>query len=761
MRQWLRIALYVTGAAVGGGLVTFFIVLFVQGTSWPLVLTVMAAGVYGIRLLVQRSRDAAEWPLLAVVPGTIAMLAGVSIVPAYLLIADRPGAALAWSVGLSALSFALLGVWIWLDGLMARRRERQFGRRDYGSLHGPNGWSYTQYVGRVPPSVRYLGAVVPTAALALVPGVGSVAVGSTVVVVGMFVVVGVAAYGVQALVLRWLDTQLVPYSLIEAVAADARMAANELTSEGGSRRDELLNRLHARLSGGSGRARGALYAVEIELRRIDDIARRSPEDLRWAEERLYRVFRDLLDADRGSGSSNLDLIQRLFDETSSQLRKMSEGRTRGGRDEAYFEALNRLGGWQAGGIFALLTHPFRSAEAIGTCVAAARELGVVLDAVWPRIQFMLTTAHRRVLTWGEIVVTGYRLMGASGIVTFLVLAAGAALTSTPALLWPGGAAVGIAVLAISAGHRKLAEAYQRRLAVVRIRRFDLADALRIKPLRTTTDLVRMGNVLYQSEPREGRLVRDDQPDQPVVALGDEHLEYLGRELVERLPSRITDELAAQLRQQVDRLASEAIHFNIDSVALGSLARQVVTPVSSSIQELMRQLEQNVLENVREAVKRSIVGEPLSPFSGFLVVQIEHDTAGHQKLIEGQGGRISARTGAQLSLILSVLDDPRGRTAAPEHGRADILAVQPVHIPGDTAARAVDFEVVIDSSSLAPSPHRTSMRVQPGGGDMKKVSFTLPEVPGEHEAWIQLFQSNRLVEVVAIPIDVTGPATVAG
>jgi hypothetical protein len=54
-----------------------------------------------------------------------------------------------------------------------------------------------------------------------------------------------------------------------------------------------------------------------------------------------------------------------------------------------------------------------------------------------------------------------------------------------------------------------------------------------------------------------------------------------------------------------------------------------------------------------------------------------------------------------------------------------------------------------------------MRVLPGGGDVKKISFTLPEVPGEHEAWIQLYQSNRLVEVVAIPINVTGPATVAG
>lgn len=784
---------------------------YASGTPQPLLWTSVGVGVLAVLRLASLLRG--DGARLSVVLLRVAVVFIVIVgFPAGLFLHGAVGLALMFSL-MSSLS--AVGALAWKVNEERRisdpdRRKPEYDRpfsdrSDNEAIQSPPG--------RVSVPAQCLGVAVPTAAV--VGAISSAGLTSaTLLELGLFgalggvITIAILIYLLQHLVLLWLSSPPVSLAELERIAAEARHVAasggerSELFRPGErDRRTDLLDRVRFVIEDGADQPLGegmrtSAGAARMEiLRWLDGLGK----ELESGDARLVEVVQE----PRGRSEAEADYriqhlclrledtfarlkyaLERLQDALGRRLR-VDSGWLEVALDGLYRNELDRFDRVRddiersrrsasgtdqlvqhtlvlQSGVIARIARPLASLRAIRACTAAAADLGLVLDVVWPRIQLVLPLDQRREIARRERVLGAYRLTAASTLCTSVVMALVAGLAGAAGLLLLSAGAAGVAVVAILAGRRELAVSYERRLSVTGVRRFDLVQALRIKQPDTTLDLVRMAGLLSDGEPRLGRPICDERvkqgehgagiPAEQMVNLSHE----LRDELVERLPERLITQLSAELRRQIERLPRPPARVDIGAQALSALAQQiaerVTSPLSSALSGQMGQMERSLGDKMREVVESAVVGEPLSPFVGFLAIELESSTGGGGR---AANGRISVLAGSDLALVLSIRDDPRGRNAAPERGSQDgpFVAQQPIHIPGDGPPGTVDFELVVDSPSLTPVPQRVDVRVQPGNGAHQKISFEVPDVPGEHEAWIQLYQLGRLVEVVALPIEV--------
>jgi hypothetical protein len=116
----------------------------------------------------------------------------------------------------------------------------------------------------------------------------------------------------------------------------------------------------------------------------------------------------------------------------------------------------------------------------------------------------------------------------------------------------------------------------------------------------------------------------------------------------------------------------------------------------------------------------------------------------------------------LGLVLFVVRDPRARGAAATQQTdpdRQFFVLEPVHVEGGRDEPTVQFEAIVDSRTLTPRPQRQTLRTQEEAQTVFR--FQMPDKEGCHEVWFQLYQSGRLLQVIAVSIAVkaTAPADI--
>jgi hypothetical protein len=249
--------------------------------------------------------------------------------------------------------------------------------------------------------------------------------------------------------------------------------------------------------------------------------------------------------------------------------------------------------------------------------------------------------------------------------------------------------------------------------------------------------------------------------------------------------RLRDEVR-RLTARLDPVSGDVRHSYLSrdtytNVSLGqreldqmaeTVARRLQDPISERIevrmtqrlrdigQELQRQVSGEARRALRDSVEEAVLGPALANFTGYLSIQPITDGA----FIDAVGGTINARAGGLLNFTLTVARDDRAASlgSAQEHDAGPdrpFFAFEPVIIEGGRDATTVEFDAVTDCSSLIPRPHRRSLSVT--REQQTTFGFRLPERVGQHEVWFQLYQGGRLLQVVAITIEVlVDPAAVA-
>jgi hypothetical protein len=383
------------------------------------------------------------------------------------------------------------------------------------------------------------------------------------------------------------------------------------------------------------------------------------------------------------------------------------------RDARYVIATNRR--------FSL-ARPMSSPSARQTQHRVATDLGLVLDAVWPRIRWVLPAAQRREIGLRESAVAVHRVLAAALLCIGALLLVLAPVLGVVAMLALGVGALLAALTEVAAARRSLAEACARRAHLVELHRLDLLSALGMKPPHDSAALVRLGGVLT----------------------GDEDADY---------------PLAVQTATPLE-LSDAQLAFLRDDLA-GRFAHALSGTLQGSLEKGIRDLETGLASALQRSLEESVTGPPLRAFTGFLVVS--GSGVGSAASAGGPRGGVSIPTGDAVALELEMFGDQRAAGAVPERGSRDgsFVALQPIHIPGDQTGAAVRFEIVVDSPTLTATPHRFDLRVAPETGATRSIHLRAPDHEGRHEAWIQLFQLGRLIEVIVLPIEVGAVAPEPG
>ncbi|MFD7258374.1 hypothetical protein [Streptomyces sp. NPDC059874] len=434
-----------------------------------------------------------------------------------------------------------------------------------------------------------------------------------------------------------------------------------------------------------------------------------------------------------------------------------------------------------------LVRPLCPAACDDTVVDAAFATGLVVDRVWPRIELVAPPQVRREARRHGRDVALLRVTAASAVCTGLVWAFTAGVVARPQ---PDGASLAVLVIgpllialaALALGRRRVVEAYEHRVNAVEVYRFDLAEALRLPLPHNHAELLGLGDVLQGQGDYDRPLAwtgaaptatPQPEPQQTTTAV---EVSGGSREaLVSEVSERVLREVRAALRSEHEALAQRLTSGRLDKKDLARLAEEVARHTSVSVgQRLGRtvtDLHGNSTRELRQALRQSVeeavTGPPLANFTGYFALQLDAGQELRAGVTPGTGATggaahgttIVASPGQRLGLVLFVVRDPRGRDAgstqqtSPER---QFFALEPVHIEGGRDVPAADFEALVDSPTLAPSPHRRTLRTEREAQTVFR--FPLPEEEGLHEVWFQLYQSGRLVQVIAVSIAVRASGT---
>ncbi|MFM9700075.1 hypothetical protein [Streptomyces europaeiscabiei] len=435
----------------------------------------------------------------------------------------------------------------------------------------------------------------------------------------------------------------------------------------------------------------------------------------------------------------------------------------------------REGPWPTG-ILSRLARPLSPAAGNDAAVAAALTTGLAIDRVWPRIELVASPEVKREAHRRSRDVALLRVTAASAVCTGLswVFAAGALARSQPggsdlAMLVIGPLLIALAALAL--GRRRIVEAYEHRVSAVELYRFDLAEAVRLPPPDSNAELIALSDVLEGHGGYDRPLAWSGAAETAAAV----EVSAVSREsLVSEVSQRVLREVCEVLRDEHEALARRLTPGRLGKKDLGRLAQEIAQHTSKSVGErlgrqvadLQESSAQELRQALREGIEESVIGPPLANFTGYFALQLE---AGHGHAADGaadtrptggaaHGTTVVASAGQRLGLVLFVVRDPRARGAASTQQTApdrQFFALEPVCVEGGRDEPTVHFEAIVDSRTLTPSPQRQSLRTQKEAQTVFR--FQLPDEEGLHEVWFQLYQSGRLLQVIAVSIAVRAAA----
>jgi hypothetical protein len=420
----------------------------------------------------------------------------------------------------------------------------------------------------------------------------------------------------------------------------------------------------------------------------------------------------------------------------------------------------------------LLARPLDPPAAVQANVAATRDTGLVMDTIWPQMQLVVPPQVQRDLRRQDRKIASLRLTAASALTTagaWAFLAEAVVKTAPGAgmlTLLLAGPLV-IALFAVLLARPTVVEAYLRRGDAVRTYRFDLAKAMHLPLPATEAGFIALARTLTSGLRRfDQRLA--SYTAEPGVAQPD--LSGLGQNIaasVSQQAVREVSNLLARQQSELSRLLGEQHQQLSLLLPTGRLSRADLTrlaediaqrasdPVSAELIRHFAGLQGDFNAQMREAIKagieETVLGPPLTNFTGYLMIGL--DTPDDGAPPQSADGVITAPPGQRVRLVMSVVRDVRASAVASviESGPdRPFFIVQPVVIEGGRTDRVAEFNAIVDSASLTPLPQRKNMRV----GDKVETTFAfrLPAEEGQHEAWFQLYQAGRLIQVVAVRID---------
>lgn len=410
-------------------------------------------------------------------------------------------------------------------------------------------------------------------------------------------------------------------------------------------------------------------------------------------------------------------------------------------------------------------------SALSAGVMLAASTGLNADQIWPRLELVVPPDIRRTVARDERIVTALRVAAASSICTAIVWPLSAetilAGVSNGGLAALAGAPVAAAIAFVIVARLRFANLFLRRVDATDVYRFDLVKALHLPLPQDGDGFLRLSR--YLMDPFLDRPIA--WPEGGLAADSGRFGEGLAREVAERAEARISAMLNSHrqqaLRDNAEFLTQQRARFTdwLSSQALGSqelalladrIADRAAAPVSDGIVQRMAEIEENFTDGLRavveEVVSGSVLGPPLANFTGYLTLEL-HRSSEEDPAVEPSGGTIRTRSGHELGLVMSVVRQPAAASVASLSQGPDgsFLVLEPVVIEGGRDIPIAEFEAIADCATLAPLPRRQSLSVASKAA--ASFRFKLPEQDSLHELWFQLYQSGRLIQAIAISVEI--------
>lgn len=173
-----------------------------------------------------------------------------------------------------------------------------------------------------------------------------------------------------------------------------------------------------------------------------------------------------------------------------------------------------------------------------------------------------------------------------------------------------------------------------------------------------------------------------------------------------------------------------------------------TPDPAALKDLVEGLVSAEIESVAR-------GEVLDNYSGHICARFEsgdRQTAGGQRAPSSGGEADSRRRRGRPGILVWL------QSEAPQQSG---IASGSVEVRDGRAADEVTFEVCLESDGARFAPARASLTVQPGTESRHQLFVTKRGTRlGNQQVWVQVFQKNRLIQVLPTPIARSGRKSAA-
>ncbi|WP_343998130.1 hypothetical protein [Streptomyces thermocarboxydovorans] len=463
---------------------------------------------------------------------------------------------------------------------------------------------------------------------------------------------------------------------------------------------------------------------------------------------------------------------------------------------------------RGGAVRHLLAHPLLSPDLAAVHRDLALSTGLAVDTMWPRVDVVATPTVRQRVRRLERRVLIWRLIAAGALCTTAVW--GAIACATAGYLWPTDAVPDPALFAsvaaagpvlpagfaITQARRRLVESTRAKAQAIDILRFPLARTMQLELPENTDRMILLAPALSGD-----RL--PGFPPAPLLREGAPHEPDLGQ------PSAAHPRTAAdptrpaaprpghwpptpplsptaadptdlgRLRRDIREEVWAAVHSAMRDaygppaphaptrITLGEehlsrlardIARSTAEPVGDRLKNQFAQLRQSLQQEMGAAIRTSledtVTGPPLTNFVGYLAIEPDRRADSDEPPLRAEHGTLKATAGGRISLMLSVVRDRRAQNTAglvAADAGQEFFVYQPIRVEGGREATSVQFDAMVDSSTLTPLPQRKSLSV--AHEVQTPFGFRLPGQPGIHEVWFQLYQAGRLIQVAALKIEV--------
>jgi hypothetical protein len=412
--------------------------------------------------------------------------------------------------------------------------------------------------------------------------------------------------------------------------------------------------------------------------------------------------------------------------------------------------------------------------ALSAGLSLAESTGLNVDEVWPRLQLVVPSDVRSEVVRKDRMIATLRVAAASAICTAIVwpISAGVILTGASAIVL---AALVVAPLAVSAvavivARSRLADVYLRRVRTTEVYRFDLLKALHLPRAHNDAEFASLSRYIVSSsryrpivwaenvspEPRTEPNYLPETLASEVARLAEQRIEALLRSHRELLLQDRAELVEQQREQFRDWLSTQALGPEELARLADHIADRAADPVSKGLSRRMAQIQEEFTHGLRatleEVVGESVLGPALTNFTGYLTLEL-HRASEEDPLVASANGTIRVGPGHELGLVMSVVRKPAAASVASLSQGPDnsFLVLEPFVIEGGRDAPAAEFDAVADCATLTPLPRRRNLNVTERAST--PFRFKLPDRDGQHELWFQLYQAGRLIQALAISVEV--------